>query len=87
VPSTHLVFRSGQLVLLAEDNGERMWSPTWATEELARRAVAAYLARPGAPRRVLVTRWNGQPALGGLAQPILQPLGFTRAPGGLERWA
>jgi ATP-dependent Lhr-like helicase len=87
VPSTHLVFRSGQLALLAEDSGERMWSPAWATEELARRAVAAYLARPGASRRVLVTRWNGQPALGGPAQRVLQPLGFTRAPGGLERWA
>jgi ATP-dependent Lhr-like helicase len=86
VASTHLVFRSGRLLLLAEDNGERVWSPAWSPDDLTRRAVTAYLARPGAARRVLVTRWNDEAALGGRAQTILQPLGFTRAPAGLEYW-
>ncbi len=86
VPSTHLVYLGGRLLLLAEDNGERMWAAAWASDALIRRAVTAYLEAPGAPRRLTVARWNGEPALGGPAQAILQPLGFTRTPGGLERW-
>ncbi len=87
VPSTRLVYGGGRLLLLTEDNGERMWAPAWAADALIRRAVTAYLEAPGAPRRLIVASWNGEPALGGPAQAILQPLGFTRAPGGLERWA
>jgi hypothetical protein len=53
-------------------------------EELVRRAVQAYLSRPDAPRRVAVAEWNGEEALGGPAEAILRPLGFSRVPNGLE---
>jgi hypothetical protein len=63
-----------------------MWTPPDLSPERVRGAAAAYLVRPGAPRRIILRTWNGAPALGSPAQEILRPLGFSRAPGGLERW-
>jgi hypothetical protein len=51
---------------------------------IVRRAVEAYLVRPGAPRRITVESWNGEDALGGPAETVLKPLGFSRVPSGLE---
>jgi ATP-dependent Lhr-like helicase len=87
VPSTHVVLRRGQPVLVAEDNGERMTTSQGVEPDVAQRALKAYLNRPGAPRRITITHWNGKPVLGSAAQAWLQPLGFSRAPSGLERWA
>jgi hypothetical protein len=84
VPSTHVVTASGRPVLIAEDGGMRMTAPAPVSDELVRHAVQAYLARPNAARRVTVTQWNGEEALGGPAESILKPLGFTRTPTGLE---
>jgi ATP-dependent Lhr-like helicase len=84
LPSTHVIMRQGRVMLLAEDGGERMWAPGDAPPEQIQDAVRAYLARPGAARRVSLALWNGQPALGSAAQEILRPLGFHRTPGGLE---
>jgi ATP-dependent Lhr-like helicase len=86
LPSTHVVLQNGRVLLVAEDNGERMWTPGDLSPENAYRAVAAYVARPCAARRVVLRTWNGAPALGSAAQEILRPLGFTRTPNGLERW-
>ncbi|MCL5999852.1 MAG: hypothetical protein M1546_27900, partial [Chloroflexi bacterium] len=86
VPSTHCVLRHGQPVLVAEDNGERMTTTQGVEPDVAQRAMRAYLSRPGAPRRLTITHWNGKPVLGSAAQAWLQPLGFSRAPSGMERW-
>ncbi|MCL5996491.1 MAG: hypothetical protein M1546_10630, partial [Chloroflexi bacterium] len=76
----------GQPVLVAEDNGERMTTTQGVEPDVVQRAMRAYLGRPGAPRRLTITHWNGKPVLGSAAQAWLQPLGFSRAPSGLERW-
>jgi ATP-dependent Lhr-like helicase len=86
VPSTHCVFWQGKPILVAEDNGERMTTLESCESDLVQRAVRAYLNRPGATHRVLISTWNGRPALGSAAQALLQPLGFSRTPAGLERW-
>jgi ATP-dependent Lhr-like helicase len=84
LPSTHIVTANGRPVLVAEDSGGRMTVMGPFAEELVRRAVQAYLSRPDAPRRVAVAEWNGEEALGGPAEAILRPLGFSRVPNGLE---
>jgi hypothetical protein len=84
IPSTHVVLQRGRVVLLAGDGGGRMWTPSGLSPEVARAAVAAYLARPSMLRRVTLRLWNGEPALGGPAQELLRPLGFSRTPAGLE---
>jgi ATP-dependent Lhr-like helicase len=84
LPSTHVVTANGRPVLVAEDSGERMVVPSRTEEDIVRRAVQVYLQRPGATRRVTVTAWNGEDALGGPAEVILRPLGFARVPNGLE---
>jgi ATP-dependent Lhr-like helicase len=86
VPSTHCVFWQGKPVLVAEDNGERMTTLAGCEADIVQRAVRAYLNRPGAPHRTAINTWNGHPALGSAAQALLQPLGFSRTPTGLERW-
>ncbi|MCL4506992.1 MAG: DEAD/DEAH box helicase [Chloroflexi bacterium] len=86
VPSTHCVLWQGKPVLLAEDNGERMTTLHEAGSDIVQRAVKAYIGRPGAPRRIVINKWNGKPALGSAAQAWLQPMGFSRTPAGLEHW-
>jgi ATP-dependent Lhr-like helicase len=87
VPSTHLVLWQGRPVLVAEDNGERLTAAADLGDDLLRRAADAYLRRPNAPRRLLVRQWNGAAALDSPAEALLQPLGFSRTPNGLEWWA
>ncbi|MGB4801357.1 MAG: DEAD/DEAH box helicase [Anaerolineae bacterium] len=87
LPSTHLVLSGGRPVLAAEDSGERLRPAADVDPELVRRAIAAYLARPFAPRRLQVNLWDGAPILGSAGQPILQALGFQRLPAGMEWWA
>jgi ATP-dependent Lhr-like helicase len=86
IPSTHIVLWRGQPILIAEENGERLAMAAGLAGDLAQRALAAYLARPNAPRRLAVTQWDDAPILGSAGQPILQQLGFTRTPAGMERW-
>jgi ATP-dependent Lhr-like helicase len=87
VPSTHLVLWQGKPVLLAEDYGDRITTLRGCEPELLQRALRAYVNRTGAPRRAVLTQWNGKPVLGSAVQAWLQPLGFSRTPTGLERWA
>jgi len=87
LPSTHVVLWRGQPILIAEEHGERLTVPADLASALAQRALSAYLARPNAPRRIAVAQWNAAPVLGSAGQPLLQQLGFTRTPGGMERWA
>ena len=87
VPSTHVVLWQGKPVLVAEDNGERVTTLAGAGADILQRAMKAYVGRAGAQRRTLVSEWNGKAALGSAAQALLQPLGFSRTPSGLERWS
>ncbi len=84
VPSTAVVWWRGQAVLLAEDNGERVSTVPDVPVEVVRRALEAYLRRPNAPHRLLITTWNGVPSLGSGIQGLLQDVGFQRTPAGLE---
>jgi ATP-dependent Lhr-like helicase len=84
LPSTYVATANGRPVLVAEDGGARMTAPSPIEDDLLRSAVRAYLARPGASRRMTVEAWNGEDALGGPAEAILRPLGFSRTPNGLE---
>ncbi len=90
VPSTHIVLRQGQVVLLAEDNGARLTPGAGCAPDVVRRGVSAYLgayqARPNAPQRLLVKEWGDAPVLGSEAEPILRALSFSRVPNGLEWW-
>ena len=87
VPSTHVVLFRGQPVLVFEEGGERITTLPGLTPDSARRALQAYFARPNASRRVVVARWNGVSVLKSDGQPLLEGLGFSRAPNGMERWA
>jgi hypothetical protein len=87
VPSTHVVQWQGRPALVAEDNGERITTARGVEAAVIQRAIRAYVNRPAAPRRLIITLWNGKPVLGSAAQAWLQPLGFNRSPSGLERWA
>jgi hypothetical protein len=84
VPSTHIVMANGRPVLVVEDGGVRMTVPGEVEAGVVQRAVETYLHRPGATRRMTVESWNGEDALGGPAEAILRPLGFSRVPNGLE---
>ncbi len=87
LPSTHLLLCGGRPLLAAEDHGARLRPAAGADEASLRRALTAYLARPGAPRRIETTSWDGAPVLGSAGQPLLQALGFQRLPNGMEWWA
>ncbi|MGB8648849.1 MAG: DEAD/DEAH box helicase [Anaerolineae bacterium] len=87
VPSTHLALWRGQPILVAEDSGERMTTLANIPSEVIARALSAYFHRPGVPRRSVVTRWNGASVIGSPGQALLEVLGFSRAPAGLERWS
>ena len=76
VPSTHCVLWRGRPVLAAEDNGVRLTVATDIEAEIISRALAAYLSRPGAPRRVTVEQWNDAPILGSDGEPLLKALAF-----------
>jgi ATP-dependent Lhr-like helicase len=84
VPSTHVVTANGRPVLVAEDGGVRITVPGEIGAGVVQRAMETYLNRPGAARRVTVESWSGEAALGGPAEKILRPLGFSRVPNGLE---
>jgi ATP-dependent Lhr-like helicase len=87
VPSTHCVFWRGRPVLTAEDNGMRLTVAADVEAEIIARALAAYLNRPAAPRRLTVEQWNAAPVLGSAGEPLLKALAFSRTPSGMERWA
>jgi ATP-dependent Lhr-like helicase len=87
VPSTHVVLERGQPILVAEDNGERITTLAGIAPDSIPRALQAYLARPHAARHVVVSQWNGASVLGSEGQPLLEALGFYRAPNEMEWWA
>jgi ATP-dependent Lhr-like helicase len=86
VPSTHLALAAGAPVALFEDNGDRITTFGGAPAEVVRQAVAAYLARPNLPRRLTVTRWDGEPVARTAGDALLRDLGFQSTPSGLEKW-
>jgi ATP-dependent Lhr-like helicase len=87
VPSTHVALSGGQPLVVFEDNGDRLTPWPDVASELAQRALQAYLARPGVPRRVVVSQWNGAPVLGSPGQGLLKALGFQNTPTGMEWWS
>jgi len=87
LPSSHIVLWRGKPVLVAEDSGERIMTLQNSDPAVILRAIKAYIARAGVPRRIMISQWNGKPVLGSAVQAWLQPLGFSRTPSGLEYWA
>jgi ATP-dependent helicase Lhr and Lhr-like helicase len=83
--STWVVIQGGRPILVAQDNGERILSDPEVEMDSLARALAAYLARPYAPRHVTITQWNGAGLLGNAFEPLLRSLDFRRAPAGMER--
>jgi ATP-dependent Lhr-like helicase len=87
VPSTHVAQTRGSPVVIFEDHGDRITAAPSVPAELVGRALQAYVARPSAPRRIVVTHWNGLPVLASDGDPLLRAAGFRSTPGGLEWWA
>ncbi len=87
LPSTHLALLRGQAVALFEEGGAQITTLTGADPADVARAVAAYLARPFPPRRVVVSGWNDEAVLGSPGEPLLRGLGFHSTPSALEWWA
>jgi ATP-dependent Lhr-like helicase len=87
LPSTHIALIRGQVVALFEEGGGQITTFAGAEPDEVSRAVTAYLARPFTPRRVVVSRWNGDPVLGGPGEPLLRALGFQSTPSAMEWWA
>jgi len=77
--STFLGFAAEALVLLAEDQGERLTvatgAPGTAIVELLR-ILRDFRVRTG--KRVAVAQWNGVPAAGSAGEPMLAFLGFRQ---------
>jgi ATP-dependent Lhr-like helicase len=84
LPSTHLALWRGAIAVLFEDNGDRLTAAPGLPPEVLRQAFAAYLDRPAAPRRIVVSTWNGAPVHGSPGQPLLKSLGFQNTPSGME---
>jgi ATP-dependent helicase Lhr and Lhr-like helicase len=87
VPSTSLVLWRGRPALIAQDNGARLSAPADLPPAVIARALTAYLARPGAPRHLLVGQWNGAPVWSSPGAALLKAQGFYRSPAGMEWWA
>jgi ATP-dependent Lhr-like helicase len=86
LPSTYLVLADGRPVLVVESFGKRLVPLAELTGAELRQALAAVkglLAAPAqarAKRRVEVETWGDRPVLQSEAAPVLQSLGFERAP-------
>ncbi len=87
LPSTYLGLLRGQAVVLFEECGAQITALPGVPDDDILRAVSAYLARPLAPRRLVVSRWNDAPVLGSPGEPLLRALGFQSTPSALEWWA
>jgi len=87
LPSTHVALLCGRAVALFEEGGARITVFDGAAPAAVSRAVAAYLARRFAPRRVVVARWNDESILGSPGEPLLRALGFQSTPSAMEWWA
>ncbi|MBX7214447.1 MAG: DEAD/DEAH box helicase [Thermoflexales bacterium] len=85
VASTQVALMGGRPFVLFADHGERITVADGVDGDLVARALSVWLARPGAPRRVRVTQWNGVPVLGGPGEALLRAAGFSRAPLAMER--
>jgi len=86
LPSTHLALLRGRAVALFEEGGAHITTLPGAEPSDVSRAVAAYLARPFAPRRVVVARWIDEAVLGSPGEPLLRALGFQSTPSAMEWW-
>ena len=87
VPSTHIALLRGNPLVIFEEGGAKINAlPDAAPEDVAR-AVSAYQGRPFAPRRLVVSRWNDAPVLGGPGEPVLRALGFQSTPNAMAWWA
>jgi ATP-dependent Lhr-like helicase len=87
VPSTHVAQARGRPVVVFEDNGSRITAAPEASADQIGRSLQAYVARPGAARRIVVAQWNGLPVLHSDGEPLLRAAGFRSTPGGLEWWS
>lgn len=85
VPSTHVALSGGRPAVVFADNGERITTSAEVSAEAIASALAAYVARPNAPRRIRVTAWNGADVLGSPGAGLLKAAGFDRTPTGMER--
>ena len=87
LPSTHVALLRGRAVALFEEGGGQITPLSGAEPDEVACAMAAYLARPFAPRRIVVARWNDDAVLGSPGEPLLRALGFQSTPSALEWWA
>ena len=85
LPSNYLVLRRGVPVLTYEHGSGAWRALAGASEETLRGALLlalGHLTREGGictqPTRVPVHTWNGEPPVGGPAQPLLERVGFRR---------
>jgi ATP-dependent Lhr-like helicase len=83
--STHVVVWRGRPILVAENSGEHILVVPDVAPDVIRRALEAYLARPGTRRHLLITQWNGAGVQGSPAEAFLQSLDFHRTPKGMEK--
>ncbi len=87
LPSTFVASKRGRPLVLFEEGGGHITTLPGAEPDDISRALAAYLARPSAPRRIVVTRWNDDTVLRSPGEPLLRVLGFQSTPSALEWWA
>jgi ATP-dependent Lhr-like helicase len=87
VPSTHLALLRGQPVMVFEDRGNRITTLPDVPPEVLERAFQAYLTRPHAPSRIVVSEWNGARVSASAGQAMLRAIGFKSTPAGMEWWA
>jgi ATP-dependent Lhr-like helicase len=79
LPSTWQVQWKGMPVLVIRGMGSAVTTAAGTGDELAQRALGAWLAHVGKTRRrVTVKTWNGRPVLEGPGPTILGSLGFYR---------
>jgi ATP-dependent helicase Lhr and Lhr-like helicase len=87
LPSTHVALLTGRAIVIFEDSGARITASADAHQDAIQRAIAAYQLRPGAPKRITVTHWNGAEVLGSAGQALLKARGFSQSLQGMEYWS
>jgi len=79
IPSNYVVLQHGRPVLLLELGAERITSLPGLSLEVLRRAAALPVEHAGRTlRRMILSRWNGEPILNSSVAPLLEGFGFRR---------
>ena len=84
VPSTFVGIKNGQIVMIFEENGERIQTVSTLADRAMGETIATFVHRAHAPSRIIILEWNGVDVQTSAAVALLKEHGFTTVPKGME---